>query len=426
MEVALAVLFIGLAVGVPVAYLLMGSALVYYIAAPQPVEVVLQRLNSGLDSFPLAAIPFFTLAGAVMARGGIARRLLGFADALIGHRRGGLAQVNVLNSMFIGGMSGSGVADAAIDSKVLVPVMVRHGYGKSFSGALSAATGAIAPLVPPSIALILYGLIANVSVGRLFLGGIVPAILLALALSVAVARIAAVRGYKAERERRLPLPEIAGHFKSAALALLMPVLLLVGLRAGVFTPTELGALAAVYTIVITWLAYKEFAGIKDFLMVVREAVLSSAVIMLLIAGGIAFSGAITVEGLPQAIGEWLLSISDNPAVILLIINLALLILGSLFDGMTLLVVLTPILAPAAAALGIDPVHFGLIMLINITIGAFTPPVGLYLFTVSSITGAPMSRLSREVLPFVAAAIVVLMLVTYIPTLVLTLPNLVLG
>jgi tripartite ATP-independent transporter DctM subunit len=407
------------------AFSLLAGSLLYYIGAPQPVAVVAQRLNSGLESFPLTAVPFFVLAGTAMASGGIASKLLGFADSLVGHRRGGLGQVNVLNSLMMGGMTGSGVADAAIDAKVLVPVMVRNGYTLNFSAALSAATGVIAPIMPPGIALILYGLIARVSIGRLFLAGIIPAFLLAIALSVVVSRVSRARGYGAQREKRLPARQILVKFREASWALLMPVLLVVGLRMGVFTPTELGALAAGYAILVGLFAYREMK-IRDLMGVLREAVLTNATVMIILAAGIAFAGAVTVEGIPQSVGRGLISISENPLLFLLIINLVLLFLGMFLDGITLMVVMTPILAPAALAFGIDPIHFGIVMVVNLTIGAMTPPLGLLLFTVCSITGARIEQVSREIIPFFLGCCVALALITYVPEIALFLPRWLMG
>lgn len=414
-----------LLLGAPVAFVLLAAALVYYITSPQPAMIVAQRTVAGLESFPLLAIPFFILAGTIMARGGIAQALLGFADALVGHRRGGLGQVNVLNSLMMGGMSGSAIADGATDAKVLVPVMIRNGYPLAFSSALSAATGVIAPIIPPGIGMILYGLVAQVSVGRLFLGGVIPGLLLALALMAAVSVISRRRNYGAARDRRLPWNETRTRFTTAIPALMMPLLLIFGLRLGIFTPTELGAMAVVYALVVGMFFYRDIAA-RELLDVLGEAVRANAVVMLILAAGAAFATVITIERVPQSVAEVVLGVSENPIVILLIINVMLLVLGMFLDGITLLVVLTPVLALTAGSLGVDPIHFGVLMVVNLTIGGITPPLGIVIFTVVGITKADVSSTFREMLPFVAATVVVLLLITYVPELVLWLPRLMMG
>lgn len=414
-----------LILGAPIAFALLGAALLYFIVSPTPAVIVVQRLVSGVESFPLLAVPLFVLTGTAMARGGIAQRLLDFADGLVGHLRGGLGQVNVFNSLLMGGMSGSANADAAIDAKVLVPVMVRKGYGRDFASALSAASGVISPIIPPGIGLIIYGLIAQVSVGRLFIAGIVPGLMLTIALMIAVRIVAGKRGYGAERERIVPLPELWRRGRRAIWALLMPVLLIVGLRIGVFTPTELGAIAAAYALFVSVVVYREIP-LRDIPIVFREAALTSAVVMLIVGAAAAFGGVVTLERVPQALVDALLLVSDNPLVLLLVINLGLLLLGTVMEGTSVLVILTPILAPIGVTLGVDPVQMGVVVVLNLTIGALTPPVGTVLYTVCSITGSTVRNYTKEVWPFLVALIAVLLLITYVPAFTLTLPGLVYG
>lgn len=421
----LIVLVVLLLLRVPVAFSVAGAALLYFITQPVPNDLISQRIVSGILPFPILAIPFFVLAGVIMANGGIATRILGLANALIGHRRGGLAQVNVFNSVIMGGMSGSGNADAAVDAKVLVPIMTRSGYDKSFSTALSVATGVIAPIIPPGIGLIIYGYLAQVSIGRLFLAGVVPGLLLAVALSITVAIISRQRGYKGDHKARPGWREIFVEFRRAFWALMMPILLVVGLRLGVFTPTELGAVAVVYALVVSLVFYREM-GWRDLPATLREAAAASAVIVLIIAAGNAFGWIITLEQVPQTVVGSLSGLSTNPIVILLILNVALLIMGTLVDATALLVILSPLIASIGATIGIDPVQLGVVVVLNLTIGAITPPIGTIMYTACAITGTSVPEYTRQIWPFLIAVLVVLLLVTYIPIVSLGLPNMAFG
>lgn len=415
----------GLFFGAPIAFALLAAALLYFLVAPSPDVIVVQRMISGVESFPLLAVPLFVLTGTAMARGGIASRLLDFADGLVGHLKGGLGQVNVLNSVLMGGMSGSANADAAVDAKILVPVMVRKGYGRDFASALSAASGVITPIIPPGIGLIIYGLLAQVSIGQLFLAGIVPGLMIAVALMIVVRIIAGKRGYGSQREHIVGFGELLRLGRRAFWALMMPVLLIVGLRLGVFTPTELGAIAAVYALLVGIVIYREIP-LRDIPTVFREAVLTSSVVMLIVAAAAAFGAVITLERVPQAFVDLLLGITENPLALLLMINFGLLLLGTVLEGTSVLVILTPILAPIGATLGVDPVQFGVVIVLNLTIGALTPPVGTVLYTVCSITGSTVRGYTREIWPFLLAHVSVLLLITYVPAFTLTLPRLVFG
>jgi tripartite ATP-independent transporter DctM subunit len=409
----------------PISIALVLSSLTYFLLSSQPVEIVAQRIIAGVDSFPLMAIPMFVLAGTVMARGGIAHAILSLADALVGHWRGGLAQVNVLNSVLMGGMTGSAYADAATDAKILVPVMRRKGYSNEFASALSAASGLIAPIIPPGIGLVLYAIIAQVSVGRLFLGAVVPAALLAVAMIITVAVIARRRGYKSDRDRRASLGVVLRALLYALPALAMPVLLIVGLRFGVFTVTELAAAMAILSLLIAMVVYRKITW-RNLPQVLRESIVASGMVMLLIAGGAAFGNILTRERLPQDVTTVLTSFSDNWVVTIIIVNLLLLVLGMFLDGAMIIIMLTPILAVTAAAVGMDPIHFGVIMVVNITLGGISPPIGGVLLTVVGITNAPLGKTFREVTPFLLAAIVVLFLISFLPELVTWLPDAVMG
>lgn len=420
MTFTIATLIVLLFIGMPVALSVLGASVVYFVIAPVPEVILVQRVVAGVESFPLLAVPFFVLAGTAMARGGIASRLLGLADALVGHHRGGLGQVNVVSSLMMSGMSGSANADAAIDAKVLVPVMVKNGYSRGFATALSAATGIIAGIIPPSIGLILYGLLAGVSVGALFMAGIVPGLLIAVALGIAVRVMSVRRGYGASREVRLPWSEIRAKLRECTWALMMPVLLLAGLRLGVFTPTELGAVMAIYALFVGVVVYREIA-LRELLSVFREAALATSVVMLIVATALGFSAVMTMERVPQRLIEFLTGISDNPLIVMLIINIALLLLGTVLEGTAMLVMVAPILAPLAPYLDIDPVQFGIVIILNLTIGAIIPPVGTVMYTACAITGASIEEFTREAVPFLAALLVVLALVIYVPVLTTGLP-----
>lgn len=425
MPLVLAVLGGLVLVGVPVSVALLGASAVYFLLDPGPNGIMAQRVVSGVTPFPLLAIPFFVLAGVAMANGGIARRILAVADAVVGHARGGLAQVNVFNSVIMGGMTGSGNADAALDSRILVPEMIKLGYSRGFSAALSAATGVIAPLIPPGIGLVVYAYLADVSVGRMFLAGLLPGLLLAGALAVAVNRVAVRRGYRSSHDSRLPAREIGSRIRHAAWALAIPVLLLIGLRAGVFTPTELGAFAAVYSLFVGVVVYREIP-VRHLPAVFREAVEATAAIMLIIAASSAFGYIVTIERLPQQVLAVLTSITTDQVLTLLLINVVLLVLGTIVDGSALLVIVTPLLAPLGGALGIDPVHFGIVIVMNLTIGAVTPPIGTIMNTVCSITRTPVGEFSRESVPFLVGMVGALLVVTFVPAVSLALPNAVFG
>jgi tripartite ATP-independent transporter DctM subunit len=418
-------LFATLGLGLPIAFVLLAAAIVYFMQADGPSEIVMQRFFAGIEPFPLLAIPLFILAGTVMARGGMAERLFGFADGLVGHWKGGLGQVGVMNSLIMGGMSGSANADAAVDAKILVPIMVKRNYSRDWSTALAACSGIIAPMIPPGIGLIMYGILAEVSIGRLFLAGIVPAFLLAISLAIVVRIIAGRRNYGSSRSRRMPGKELLPLLRRAGWVLFMPVLLIGGLRMGVFTPTELGAIAVIYTLGVSTLVYREM-DFGKIVSILREAALVSSIVMLIIGGASALGGVLVREQVPQLIFGSLTSLSDQAWVVLIVINIGLLLVGTLVEGTALLVILAPMLAPLAAGLGVDPVQFGVMMVLNLTIGGLTPPIGTIMFTVCAITGTTPRGYTREVWPMLIAVISVLFLITFVPAFTLVLPNLVFG
>lgn len=413
-----------LVMGLPIGFVMLGASMAYFAQNPMMASIVAQRMSSGLESFPLLAIPLFVVAGAAMARGGIAERLYGFCDTLVGHWRGGLAQIAVLNSVFMGAMSGSANADAAIDARTIVPVMRKHGYSNAYGSVISAASSLIAPIMPPSIALIVYGLLTDTSIGKLFVGGVVPALIIAVVLMATVRWTAGRMNLTPARATRAGRAEIMREGKAAFWALLMPVALIFGLRGGLFTPTELGAVAAIYAFLVGTLIYRglHWRETRDLL---AESATITASVMFIIASASVFSLILSLEQVPQALIGLLMQISDNPAVVLLVINLALLVLGTVFEGLAIIVILGPLLLEVARALGIDPVHLGVVLVFNTAIGSLTPPVGTVMFTVLSITRCSVEEFTRAFLPFLLALVAVLMLLTYVPALVTFLPNLLL-
>ena len=417
-----AVFAVLLILGVPIAFVLLGASLAYFAMNPMMASIVAQRMASSLESFPLLAVPFFVVAGAAMARGGIAQRLYDFADGLVGHWRGGLAQVAVMNSLFMGAMSGSANADAAIDARTIAPIMRRQGYSNGFASVVSGVSGVIAPIMPPSIGLIIYGLLTDTSIGRLFLGGVVPAILITAGLLLTVRIMAHRRGYAPMRMARLPTRQILSRGRAALWALMMPVMLIFGLRGGWFTPTELGAIAAIYALLVGHFIYSGFTGAEIYALM-RESAHTTASVLFIVASAAVFSLVLALEQVPQQLLAGLLSLTDNRYLLLLIILGALLVLGTMLEGLALLVMLAPLLIDVTRALGIDPVHFGILLVFVTTIGSVTPPVGTVLYTVCSITRCSIEEFTVEFLPFLVALVALLTLLALVPALVTFLPNL---
>ena len=416
-------LLVLLLIGVPVAFSILATAIVYFMLTPgMKPFIAVQQFEGGLESFPLLAIPLFVLAGIVMSYSGIAERIIGFANTLVGHTRGGLAQVNVLNSAIMGGMSGSANADAAVDARVLVPQMVKHGYGRDFSGAVSAASSLLAVLIPPSIVLILYGLQANVSIGDLFMAGLLPAAVMGICLSLAAYIVARKRGYQATSAVRPTFKVVTKSTGRAFWALMMPVLLLVGLRIGVFTPTELAAVAVLYTLLVGMVIYRT-VKVRHLGGILTEATKTTGMVLLIIAAATAFGYVVKAERVPQTVAEALVSITDNKWVMIILINVLLLVLGALIEPASLIILATPILAPLALEMGIDPVHFGIIIALNMAIGGITPPVGTILYTVMSITGSKLGGLVKELGPFYLSLLAALAIVIAVPALSTLLPAL---
>lgn len=420
-------LFLGLilllAAHVPVAYAMLGVSITYLaIQQNLPMILVAQQMAAGTDKFLLLAIPFFFLASELMSSGGIMRRLVDLSRALVGHLRGGLGQMNVIGSMFFAGVSGSAVADAAGMGRLELEMMRRGGYPKAFSAAVTAASATIGPIIPPSIPLVVYGSIANVSVGRLFLAGIVPGVLMGLFLMVAVWWVAGRRGFPRS-------PWIGGRGLAIAVLqslpiLVLPAIILGGIFSGVFTPTESAVVAAAYALIVgIGLGELKLREVPSILVRVGA---DTARIMLIVAAATLYGWILSREGLPQAIAGFFIGLDAEPWLFLACVNVALLILGCFMEPLPIMVIVVPSLLPVVQALGIDPVHFGLVVTLNLMIGLVTPPVGLVMFVVMHITGVGLGEFMREGWPFLVALILVLLAITYLPALVLFAPDLLMG
>jgi tripartite ATP-independent transporter DctM subunit len=409
-----------LAVPIGVALCLLGIVGVY--VAGVPLSIVAQRMSFGLDNYSLVAVPLFLLMGNLMNATGITKRLFAFAEVMVGHWRGGLAQVNVLASLCFAGMSGSALADAAGLGTVEIRAMREAGYKPGYAAAITAASSTIGPVFPPSITAVLYAYIANVSVGRMFLAGVIPAIMMTVALMIVV-RLQAAGGALPSRPRATGR-ERRSATVNAILALITPILLIGGMRSGLFTPTEVAGVAVLYSVLLG-IIYREVRW-RDMVETCRATVITTGAIMIIVAGANVFAWILARQEVPQGLTELVLRLGLAPWQLLLILNIALLILGMLIDTAGILILVTPVVVPALASAGIDPVHFGVVMIVNMMIGLLTPPVGLALFVVSDIAKVPFATVARATLPYVGALIIVLLLITYIPQLVLFLPDLVFG
>jgi len=412
-----------LLLGLPVVFGLLAAPAILLWLNGQERDIVLLYRNvyEGMNSFPLMAIPFFMLAGELMNRGGISARIVGFAQAMVGHFRGGLAQVNVVDSMLFAGISGSAVADVSALGSIIIPQMEKKGYPKPFAAAITAASAIIGPIIPPSGIMIIYAYVMGESVAALFLAGVVPGILIGVALMITIKLMA----------NRYNLPEAmpraswgdAGRAGAAAFwPLMTPVLLMGGILTGVFTPTEAAAVAVGYSFVISIFILKTLTW-RDIPGVLTRAGITSSVVMLLVGAAMAFKTVAALAHTPELLASALLGITENPLLLLLLVNLLLFIVGMFLDAGPAIIILGPILAPIFASMGVDPVHFAIVMVVNLTVGLLTPPMGLVLFATSAVSGLRVETIARAVLPFLAVEFLVILLITYIPAIPLTLPRL---
>lgn len=411
-----------LAIGVPVAFALgLATAATLILAESYPLMVLLKETFTGIDSFPLMAVPFFILAAELMSGGSLTEVLLRFAGQFVGHKRGGLGYTNVVSLTFFSGISGSALADAAGPGSMLIRMMDKAGYDRSYAAALTAATAIVGPIIPPSIIMIIYALQdESVSVGALFVAGLLPGLLIAVAMCVVNYRVSKQRNYKGDGQ--LPsLAEILSTTWKALPAILLPVVILGGMRAGWFTPTEASVVAVFYALLCGKYVYRtlQWKALPDILS--RSALLSASV-LIIIGLSAAFAWVLTIEGIPQQIAEWLVSMNLSPWMFLILVNVFLLLFGIFIEPLPGVMVLAPILAPVAMKLGIDPVHFAMIVIFNLTLGMITPPVGGLLFVTSNVSKVPMGPLVRELVPFLWAHGIVLVLLTFVPAISTWLPR----
>jgi len=408
--------------GLPIGHAMIAGSILYLLLAGLDMGTAAEQLLNGMYSnYIILAVPLFILAAELMNIGSMTERLLKFCDAVVGRFRGGLAQVNILQSIIFAGMSGSAIADAAGTGKVMQNMMTAGGkYRASYAAALTAATAVIGPIIPPSIPMVIYALVSDASIGYLFLGGVIPGLLMAAAQMVIVAVDARRENFPVEPPT--PLRELPRVVWQAFPALMMPVVLLGGIYSGATTPTEAAAVAAAYALVISVILYRS-VSFADFYRSLLAAARTSASIGMLIAGALVFNYVVTVENIPETIKVLLTSFEFSPLSYLILVNILLLLLGCLLEGTTILLVVVPVLIPTAKALGIDLVHFGVVVVVNIMIGLITPPYGLLLFVMTRIAGVPMGEIVRDVLPFLFAMIAALAIITFVPETVLWLPRL---
>ncbi|WP_324715426.1 TRAP transporter large permease [Carboxydochorda subterranea] len=409
--------------GLPIPFVIGLAALAGLQAGGLPLALAVQRMFAAQDSFQLMAIPLFILAGALMNAGGLSERLVALAEALVGRLRGGLNHVNILSNVFFSGISGSAAADASAVGSILIPAMERAGYRRELAAAVTAAASLIGPIVPPSIPMILYGVQAEVSIARLFLAGAVPGLLLAAAQMATAAWVARREGLVAGRKGNLS--EILRALRGAIWAAFMPVLILGGILGGVFTPTEAAAAAVAWALLVGAFVHRELT-LARIGQALAEAALTTGIVMLMLATTEILAWILARDQIPQRLAMAVAGMDVPPWVVLLLVNVALLLVGIPLEPAPALVLLVPVLMPLVQRIGVDPVHFGVIMVLNLVIGLVTPPVGASIFVVSAISRVPLGSMAKAMVPFLVASLVVLLLVTYVPALSLWLPSLARG
>lgn len=414
-------LFIFIFLSVPIAFSL-GLSTVLGISMHEtlPMEIIPQRIFVSMNSFPLMAIPFFILAGNLMGVGSMSKRLVDFASTLVGHFTGGLAMVAILTSMFFAAISGSGAATTAAIGSILIPAMVAKGYKIEYAAANQAVAGALGIIIPPSIALILYGVAAEVSIGDLFIAGILPGMLITFSLLVSAYIIAKKNNYVGEEKK--DFPTILKAFKDAILAMLMPIIVLGGIYSGIFTPTEASVVAVVYSFFVGFVIYRDYS-VKELGETIKRSAISSSIIMIVIGTAGLFGFYIGINGVPDMIYSSISEVITNKYTFLIVVNVILLVTGMFLEGGAAILILVPLLLGTAINLGIDPVHFGIIMVCNLAIGLVTPPVGIDLFVVSQLTKLSIVKIARAVIPLLIVFIIDVLIISYFPLLSTWLPSL---
>ena len=410
-----------MAIRIPIPFALLISTLIYYIGVDLPLNIIIVRLLRSFDSFILLAIPFFVLAGRIMSEAGISDRLVKVSDLLVGRVKGSLAYVNIVVSMFFGGITGTAISDTTAIGSILIPSMIKKGYTRRFSAVVTAASSTMGPIIPPSLMFIIYGSIAQVSIRDLFLAGAIPGLMVGLA-QMGVVKIMAKKHDFPRREEKIEIDEGVKIIRDAVLALLLPVIILGGILLGVVSPTEAAVVATFYAAFIAVFVYRTLT-VKRLLVVIKDSAVETGSVSIIIAAAALFGWALSNEQVPQQFADLLLQHISYKWQILLLINLMLLALGVFMDSIPAIMIVTPVFLPLFNMLHIDPLQAGLFMSVNLITGLATPPVGCCLFAASIISEESMERISRAVLPFLAANIVVVLLVTYIPPITLFIPSL---
>jgi len=407
--------------GLPMGVAMITGSILYLLMRGQDMGLVAEQFLNGMyTNYIILAVPLFILAAEIMNSGTLSERLLKWCDAVVGRFRGGLAQVNVLQSIVFAGMSGSAIADAAGSGKMMQFMMTKDGkYTPSYAAALTAVTAVIGPVIPPSIPMVLYALVADTSIGYLFLAGVVPGLIMAGVMMVQIAVTARVKNFPVEKP--VPVRQLPRMTWEALPVLLMPAVLMFGIYGGVTTPTEAAAVAAFYALVVSVVVYRAVNG-REFYRSVLTSAKTTASIGMLIAGALVFNYVVTIENIPRSISAVLLAWELNPVTFLIAVNVLLLLLGCVLEGTTILLVIVPVLIPTAQALGIDMVHFGVVVVVNIMLGLVTPPYGLLLFIMTRISGSPMRAIVADVFPFLIGLIIALLVFTFVPDTVLWLPR----
>ena len=386
-----------------------------------PIDFVVQAFFSAGDSFPLLAVPFFILAGDIMMEGGISKRLVDFARTMIGHRTGGLGAITVFTCMIFAAISGSGPATVAAIGGIMIPAMIKDKYDKSYACSLAAASGALGPIIPPSISFVMYGIIASVSITELFMGGIVPGIMMAIALMI-LNFFSSKKNHYGVKHERASAKERWKSFNEAKWSLLVPVIILGGIYGGIFTPTESAVVACLYGIIVSLFVYKEI-DIKTLGSIFAKSSLTSGTVLVLVGCATAFGRILTLEGIPTMLAESVLSITTNKYIILLLINIILFIVGMLMETLAAIVILAPLMLSVVEPLGVDPLHFGMIMVVNLVIGMCTPPVGVNIFVAARLGNTSIEKMMRKLIPMIGALLIVQLIITYVPIVSTFLPKL---
>lgn len=422
MEIALllGIFVVLLFVGFPIAFSLGISTMTYLILADIPLTILPQRFFAGMDSFVLLCIPGFILAGNLMNAGDITNKIIKFSDALFGHIRGGLGLANVGGSMIFGGISGTAIADTTSIGAVMIPGMAKRGYDKPFAAAVTASSSTVGPIIPPSVPMIIVGSLTSISVGKMFLAGAIPGLLLGLAMLATTYIISIVKNYP--KGEKFSVKRLFLEGKSAIWALLLVVIILYGIIGGIFTPTEASIVASIYALFIGLFVYKTLS-FKNIPAILLDTILGTAALMTLVGMANVFAWILASENIPQMLANGILSITENPILVILFINILLLFVGSFMETIAALIILFPSLLKVAEGVGMDPVHFGVMAVLNLMIGLTTPPVGVCLFVASEIAETPLKKVIKALFPYLACNLIVLLLVAYIPQISLWLPSL---